>query len=223
MCMSSPTAGCLMQLRSLCTPLGLIATATKVAMHSVVKQLTCIRIGMGLCLHAFAFMHYPYIVCILFGMPSLHLFTFLKLDNSVGFDQLSSCMCDSYLDMHVNFDPMYSVYSDIDSIIPSELRYILSMNCWHEHRLCRPRLKVYYLWFGLIIDISNLNTGYTGPDSDSYNSRTSVWGQATQFHSTLSVCPPLLLLLASNHVCSRINDIQCSGITSIMQCQVKMD
>ena len=25
----------------------------------------------------FAFMHYPYLVCILFGMPSLHLFTFL--------------------------------------------------------------------------------------------------------------------------------------------------
>ena len=25
----------------------------------------------------FAFMHYPYPVCILFGMPSLHLFTFL--------------------------------------------------------------------------------------------------------------------------------------------------
>ena len=25
----------------------------------------------------FAFMHHPYLVCILFGMPSLHLFTFL--------------------------------------------------------------------------------------------------------------------------------------------------
>ena len=25
----------------------------------------------------FAFMHYPYLVCLLFGMPSLHLFTFL--------------------------------------------------------------------------------------------------------------------------------------------------
>ena len=27
----------------------------------------------------FAFMHYPYLVCMLFGMPSLHLFTFLSL------------------------------------------------------------------------------------------------------------------------------------------------
>ena len=27
----------------------------------------------------FAFMHHPYLVCILFGMPSLHLFTFLML------------------------------------------------------------------------------------------------------------------------------------------------
>ena len=26
----------------------------------------------------FAFMHYPNLVCILFGMPSLHLFTFFK-------------------------------------------------------------------------------------------------------------------------------------------------
>ena len=25
----------------------------------------------------FAFIHHPYLVCILFGMPSLHLFTFL--------------------------------------------------------------------------------------------------------------------------------------------------
>ena len=25
----------------------------------------------------FAFMHHPYLVCIVFGMPSLHLFTFL--------------------------------------------------------------------------------------------------------------------------------------------------
>ena len=25
----------------------------------------------------FAFMHHPYLVCTLFGMPSLHLFTFL--------------------------------------------------------------------------------------------------------------------------------------------------
>ena len=33
---------------------------------------------MGLCLMlTFAFMHHPYLVCILFGMPSLHLFTFL--------------------------------------------------------------------------------------------------------------------------------------------------
>ena len=27
----------------------------------------------------FAFMHHPYLVCILFGMPSLHLFTFLNV------------------------------------------------------------------------------------------------------------------------------------------------
>ena len=27
----------------------------------------------------FAFMHHPYLVCILFGMPSLHLFTFLMI------------------------------------------------------------------------------------------------------------------------------------------------
>ena len=27
----------------------------------------------------FAFMHYPYLVCILFGMPSLHLFTFFNV------------------------------------------------------------------------------------------------------------------------------------------------
>ena len=33
---------------------------------------------MGLCQYVtFAFMHPPYLVCILFGMPSLHLFTFL--------------------------------------------------------------------------------------------------------------------------------------------------
>ena len=33
---------------------------------------------MGLCnTLTFAFMHHPYLVCILFGMPSLHLFTFL--------------------------------------------------------------------------------------------------------------------------------------------------
>ena len=33
---------------------------------------------MGLCQYVtFAFMHHPYLVCILFGMPSLHLFTFL--------------------------------------------------------------------------------------------------------------------------------------------------
>ena len=30
----------------------------------------------------FAFMHYPYLVCILFGMPSLHLFTFLMFFKS---------------------------------------------------------------------------------------------------------------------------------------------
>ena len=30
----------------------------------------------------FAFMHYPYLVCILFGMPSLHLFTFLMFSMS---------------------------------------------------------------------------------------------------------------------------------------------
>ena len=27
----------------------------------------------------FAFMRYPYLVCLLFGMPSLHLFAFLSL------------------------------------------------------------------------------------------------------------------------------------------------
>ena len=33
---------------------------------------------MGLCLYVdLCFMHHPYLVCILFGMPSLHLFTFL--------------------------------------------------------------------------------------------------------------------------------------------------
>ena len=31
----------------------------------------------------FAFMHYPYLVCILFGMPSLHLFTFLMFFKSL--------------------------------------------------------------------------------------------------------------------------------------------
>ena len=32
---------------------------------------------MGLCQYVdLAFMHHPYLVCILFGMPSLHLFTF---------------------------------------------------------------------------------------------------------------------------------------------------
>ena len=30
----------------------------------------------------FAFMHYPYLVCTLFGMPSLHLFTFLMFFKS---------------------------------------------------------------------------------------------------------------------------------------------
>ena len=35
-------------------------------------------VGMGLCQYVtFAFMHPPYLVRILFGMPSLHLFTFL--------------------------------------------------------------------------------------------------------------------------------------------------
>ena len=29
----------------------------------------------------FAFMHHPYLVCILFGMPSLHLLTFLMFFN----------------------------------------------------------------------------------------------------------------------------------------------
>ena len=33
----------------------------------------------------FAFMHYPYLVCILFGMPSLHLFTFLMFFKSLGY------------------------------------------------------------------------------------------------------------------------------------------
>ena len=32
---------------------------------------------MGLCQYVtFAFMHHPYLICTLFGMPSLHLFTF---------------------------------------------------------------------------------------------------------------------------------------------------
>ena len=33
----------------------------------------------------FAFMHYPYLVCLLFGMPPLHLFTFLMF--------FKSCFC----------------------------------------------------------------------------------------------------------------------------------
>ena len=33
----------------------------------------------------FAFMRYPYLVCILFGMPSLHLFTFFMF--------FKSCFC----------------------------------------------------------------------------------------------------------------------------------
>ena len=35
---------------------------------------------MGLCQYVtFAFMHHPYLVCILFGVPFLHLFTFIYL------------------------------------------------------------------------------------------------------------------------------------------------
>ena len=70
--------------------------------------------------------------------------------------------------------------------------------------------------FWLIIDISCLNTAYAGPAPDSYNSRTPICGQAKQLHGTLSICTPLLFLLASIHICNHINDIQCPGISSIM-------
>ena len=61
----------------------------------------------------------------------------------------------------------------------------------------------------------HMHAAYAGPDPDSHNSRTPIWGQAKQFHDTLSVCPPLLHVLASIHFCNRSNDIQHSGISSI--------
>ena len=37
-----------------------------------------LSVGMGLSQYVdFAFMHHPYLVCVRFGMPSLHLFTFV--------------------------------------------------------------------------------------------------------------------------------------------------
>jgi len=61
----------------------------------------------------------------------------------------------------------------------------------------------------------HMHVAYTGPDPDSHNSRTPICGQAKQFHDILSVCPPLLYMLASIHFCNRGNDIQHSGISSI--------
>ena len=45
----------------------------------------------------FAFMHYSYLVCILFGMPSLHLFTFLMF---------KSCFCTFLMLISVTVRPM---------------------------------------------------------------------------------------------------------------------
>ena len=45
----------------------------------------------------FACMHHPYLVCILFGMPSLHLFTFLMFLYSLGMTineyAVIACIC----------------------------------------------------------------------------------------------------------------------------------
>ena len=46
----------------------------------------------------FAFMHHPYLVCIFFGMPSLHLFTFFN----VFFYFLVSILFDVNLKFDVN-------------------------------------------------------------------------------------------------------------------------
>ena len=44
----------------------------------------------------FAFMHYPYLVCILFGMPSLHLFTFVMFFKSCGKINRGQVICPLY-------------------------------------------------------------------------------------------------------------------------------
>ena len=73
-----------------------------------------------------------------------------------------------------------------------------------------------YIWINHWHFFVWTHAAYAGPDPDSHNSRTPICGQAKQFHDTLSVCPPLLYVLASIHFCNRGNDIQHSGISSIL-------
>ena len=50
--------------------------------HFLILYARCRDGALPTCMLTFAFMHHPYLVCILFGMPSLHLFTFLMFFKS---------------------------------------------------------------------------------------------------------------------------------------------
>ena len=94
----------------------------------------------------FAFMHHPYLVCILFGMPSLHLFTFSMFFIScimyyhqcnVGTQgKMLMLICLLYIQPFTVILSVYTVYhSEVSSCIYKNSVSCLSLSLYRSH-LC---------------------------------------------------------------------------------------
>ena len=135
----------------------------------------------------FAFMHHPYLVCILFGMPSLHLFTFLMFFYFLVIT-LTSMSCTVRIPAWYNYIDKHVVYSTYTCMV-----YIDSMSCtvripaWYTLTACHVQ---YAYLHGIHIDKHVVYSTYTCMvyiDSMSCTVRIPAWYTLTSMSCTVCV------------------------------------